>query len=544
MAGLLCVYVLYTAVASWRDFISLNNESRVQPPPASNLLVFVPFLGSHIRATAETIFYERLAFQAWQRVAHKAQAANDSVRLLALVESVSQCDVFTNLASSNEASINFFSCHALPSHCLHPHYDNLPMINCLFDVAKTYAQPSELLLYSNGDITFSTDLLGALSSAMQEATSLVHTKSKELVMVGRRTDVPIPLNFRCHGTLDGLLQMARRAGTLHQDSGVDYFVFTQSAFPSSFLSTTFPPFLVGRYRWDNALLASFLHDPDVVTIDMTASVQVMHPSVQQASDTDHHHLQRLGASYNEQLAHQYYGYGYTLGRIDNTELVMEADLACPGRYSTVLRKNRPDDDLLLALGRAKVIPRRKRHGEEHSLSFLLLITVAPEEISIAVAWSRYHASSIGEAPGFLFLTRDEDTYLGLSLHVPNAVLADEKVFFRGLEELPQFLRWDTFDRLLHYQLMIGIVGASHATIGCDGAQENDQSWFEQLLSRVAAGNCEIIVSDNKSGREEETFLAIRPTAKAMAFWDLYKNHHSVNNALLDSHFPSQSLCCL
>lgn len=558
--------------SSWYQHVSSsNNATNIHEPlfnPTPSLLVFVPFLGLHVRATADTILYERLAFQAWQRLAHEAYAQNASVRLFGLVESAKQCDAFVDLASSTDGMpVNFFTCLFLPPRCLHPDYDNLPMVDCLFDVAKIHALPSELLLYSNGDITFAGDLLGALSSIMiqiQEEALVVRNQTK-LVMVGRRTDVPIPPHFGNNdGTLDGLFQAATRTGTLHQDSGVDYFAFSQSAFPpssSSSSSSPFPPFLVGRYRWDNALLASFLLDPEVITIDMTASVLAIHPGVHQVSDADHH-LQRLGAPYNEQLAHRHYGYGYTLGRIDNTDWFLQLDAARPGQYTTVSRQSKPDDDLLCALSRVKKLSAKTDviGNEEHLLGFLLLVTVTtPYEIPLAAAWARrHHTPCLGEPPGFLFLTRDENTYLELSLHAPNAAILDEKASqTRCLAEeeeeeqgVVRPLCWSTFDRLLHYKVATAIVGISHAESmsGLDLENSHD-SWISRLMAELTQGHCVIVVPDTMQGHGQEKFMAIKPTAAAMTFWDEYRDkshilgHRRVAIASSDSPLLDNGTIC-
>jgi hypothetical protein len=64
-----------------------------------------------------------------------------------------------------------------------------------------------------------------------------------------------------------LRREARKRGKRHSAMGVDFFVFSPPAFPDDF-----PPYLVGRWRWDNALLARLLLDPDVPTVDASRAI--------------------------------------------------------------------------------------------------------------------------------------------------------------------------------------------------------------------------------------------------------------------------------
>lgn len=124
---------------------------------------------------------------------------------------------------------------------------------------------------------------------------------------------------------------ALTASALHADFGIDYFILPVRVL-SSFISTKgFPPFLIGRYRWDNVLLALFILDEidasakysnstvGIRTIDITLILPVVHLG-QHSASPDYSQAQ-LGAEYNNCVVHEHFGDSYMLGRIHNTDWI-------------------------------------------------------------------------------------------------------------------------------------------------------------------------------------------------------------------------------
>jgi len=126
------------------------------------------------------------------------------------------------------------------------------------------------------------------------------SSKKDAILVGQRRDTPV---MDDDGTDEskllegGLLtadnfqhffSKALTTSVLHADFGVDYFVLTARVLSSLISREGFPPFLVGRYRWDNVLLASFIlegiaesskerdRNVGIRTIYITSALPVVH----------------------------------------------------------------------------------------------------------------------------------------------------------------------------------------------------------------------------------------------------------------------------
>ncbi len=115
-----------------------------------------------------------------------------------------------------------------------------PRVDGLFDATEEFAtQP--ILCYVNADIILTSGFIRAIEQ-------VVRRKSWFLI-VGQRWDFDIttPLEFGPDWE-DSLLAQVRRAGKLHNETGIDYFVFARN------LWGEVPPFAIGRTAWDNWLL--------------------------------------------------------------------------------------------------------------------------------------------------------------------------------------------------------------------------------------------------------------------------------------------------
>jgi len=69
---------------------------------------------------------------------------------------------------------------------------------------------------------------------------------------------------------EDFIDNAQRLGKLHGEYGVDYFAYKRM------YARKLPPFLVGRVRWDNWLLAQYIGSETSVAIDSTQVVFAVH----------------------------------------------------------------------------------------------------------------------------------------------------------------------------------------------------------------------------------------------------------------------------
>lgn len=125
------------------------------------------------------------------------------------------------------------------------------------------------------------------------AMEFVGSQYEDFLMIGRRTDIDYPrmVNFSNPDWAADLRQHVLRNGNLHGKYGIDYFLYRTR------FSRVMPPFLVGRIRWDNWLVAQFIGGKDSVAVDSTKVVLAVH--------LNHMHVggshNRLGTDYNVEL---------------------------------------------------------------------------------------------------------------------------------------------------------------------------------------------------------------------------------------------------
>jgi hypothetical protein len=138
-----------------------------------------------------------------------------------------------------------------------------PLVGSAFRAARRRAT-NQLLCFANADIIFLPDLL--------EAARRISDRYRDFLAVGQRWN----LDLRTRLDLDRadwdarLRSEVERSGRKDLPWGSDYFLF-----PTSLDFGEFPPFAVGRPRWDNWLIyrARML---DVPTIDASARVTAVH----------------------------------------------------------------------------------------------------------------------------------------------------------------------------------------------------------------------------------------------------------------------------
>jgi hypothetical protein len=136
-----------------------------------------------------------------------------------------------------------------------------PLIGSIFNMAQQAAS-SSLLVYTNADMLFTSDLV--------QAAQQVSTEAQRFLLVGQRWDLDVtqPLDF-IETWQDDLRNRVHTQGHLHLAAGSDFFLFPRGLF------THIPDFTVGRAGWDNWMIYHARQQGWPV-IDATPSVMAIH----------------------------------------------------------------------------------------------------------------------------------------------------------------------------------------------------------------------------------------------------------------------------
>ena len=155
-----------------------------------------------------------------------------------------------------------------------------PRMSGYFQQAEEAARHSRMC-YVNADIVLFPDLLEAVAKV----------DLAKFLMGGRRTDYDIekPIDFSRPDWAEALREDAEQNGTLHDFSGIDYFVYPRGMFGE------IPEFALGRWYWDNWLVYCARRLGGAL-IDASACVTAIH----QNHDYRHIvHLESKGESRNQ-----------------------------------------------------------------------------------------------------------------------------------------------------------------------------------------------------------------------------------------------------
>ena len=144
-----------------------------------------------------------------------------------------------------------------------------PLLNDIFDRTQKTAK-NEVVCYVNADIVLMNDFMDAIEN--------VATHFSRFLMVGQRWDADITdrIDF-CQDWQENFIKAVRTTGSLHKETGIDYFVYSGDVFSNT------PPFAIGRTTWDNWLIYH-ARSKKIPVIDATESVLAIH----QNHDYTHH----------------------------------------------------------------------------------------------------------------------------------------------------------------------------------------------------------------------------------------------------------------
>jgi hypothetical protein len=222
-------------------------------------------------------------------------------QVIILVEDSQSC-----ASISKELSFSI-KCVALEHRCHHATLFK-PTMGCIFQQLRAVAT-TEALVFVNSDIVLFDGLMAAVHT--------LKSTLKKYIIVGRRLDVQHDVQVDVQNRLAhvALERNALHRGILHGDYGLDYFVMKTEHLP-----TDFPEFLIGTWRWDNTLLASFMSRGFDI-LDGTSVITALHQGLNSAQKADH--TRRVGATYNDELAYSYMRRAYLVGRVDAADYELQ-----------------------------------------------------------------------------------------------------------------------------------------------------------------------------------------------------------------------------
>lgn len=139
-----------------------------------------------------------------------------------------------------------------------------PLVNDIFKIGAT--RSNKYVCYINCDIILLSDFDCMFTEFMKS-----FPKQDKFLIIGRRWDWynPKPILFDDEWEVR-TKDMAKLDGHLHTDSAIDYFIHSNTTF------SKIHPFAIGKFFWDNWLVGNAFKRPEVMTIDVTDSVFVIH----------------------------------------------------------------------------------------------------------------------------------------------------------------------------------------------------------------------------------------------------------------------------
>jgi len=163
--------------------------------------------------------------------------------------------------------------------------EGTPLVGNVFLDMENWSLTKDIVCYVNSDIILMQDFADALERVVD--------KFDQFLMIGQRWDIDInyPIDFDTTWDLDLLVDLESR-GRLHQPGGSDYFAFHKGLFKE------FPPFAVGRARWDNWVISSIV-DRGIPVVDVSQVTTVIHQDVRTIHEAETEEERRYVTLYNQ-----------------------------------------------------------------------------------------------------------------------------------------------------------------------------------------------------------------------------------------------------
>jgi hypothetical protein len=445
------------------------------------LVIFSPLLGRKCNADDECLHKERNAVNSWALLKHSV--APTPLHILAFLEQEQNCDPAVALTP-------WVSCIGVPQ-CVHSE-TGIPTVNCVVQEAfarmvATTGHADHVYVLVNSDIIFTA----TLGTAFRALTAVF---GANFVMVGRRVDTPLH-NLRGEEPAEMVRTadtVRRVSGYSHSVFGLDYFMFPHAAFPPDF-----PPFLFGRFRWDN-VLALELMSSGLPVVDASDSVACIHPGYTKNATTPNHIL-RLGATINTALAKAHSADAHLLGRIDNAPWRLAG--ACP---ACIVQPQEPK----VGWG---VLAYQRADRSTRSLAVLCVCSLAAVES--ALQWTQRAAKLRFE--NYVLIAFEVDVYLSLRARnatgVAFAVGKDAGDSAFKVHPDCSLRRNDVIHQLLRFGLTTHVI-----------SDDDVFSWTSGVLS-PSTPDCDVAVLPSDTPHSfSASLVSVRPTDGGRAFWSGFR----------------------
>lgn len=138
----------------------------------------------------------------------------------------------------------------------------LPLVSDIFAQAEKHSN-NKVLCYINADIILLSDFMSSISRVIN--------RFHKYLIAGRRTEVDISfeLDFNDSAWESKIRALAWDKGFLQVPGAIDYFVFNRGLFGR------IPPFMIGRFVWDNWLMYR-AREKGAAVIDASEVVLAVH----------------------------------------------------------------------------------------------------------------------------------------------------------------------------------------------------------------------------------------------------------------------------
>ena len=325
-------------------------------------VIFSSLYGNRTGHGGDRSWQEVWAVHSWSMFGRKIQPDNPPL-ILGLVDDAEFCD-------RSFSHIPEFLCVELQ--CT----TKIPTIPCVFKRASTLSLDDSLAIFVNGDIVFPLGMADVFESARA-------TFGKSFQVVGQRVDI-LPQEWMTSiqkMSFQNLEEFTKRQGVLHPNYGIDYFFI-----PSNILREPFPPYYIGRWRWDNHMLYKMLLN-GIPTVDASLVSPVIH-----FGEYKYNHQSREGNQENDILATRYTGKRFLLGKTSNAAFIAERT-----QNGVEVFSRKQEDEILMFILKSR-----------HSIEHINLLIVTDHDAVLAMNWICW--ARLLENPDYVILTSDKKTF--------------------------------------------------------------------------------------------------------------------------------------
>ncbi|MAT10608.1 MAG: hypothetical protein CMM02_06330 [Rhodopirellula sp.] len=160
--------------------------------------------------------------------------------ILSWIESVPNCEIILFIDDSEKGKLKFNQENVIIVDDNKTNNYGTPLLSYIWTKAYELSSNNHLCFINSDIIIF------------PEFNRILNIGISSYLIAGRRWDLDFKELVKFESNWDNnLIKKAKSEGLLHQETGVDYFLFTKNSMPKM------PNFAIGRGWWDNWLLYNF-----------------------------------------------------------------------------------------------------------------------------------------------------------------------------------------------------------------------------------------------------------------------------------------------